>query len=208
MWKVGFAAGLFLVGCGPKAPPAMLPASAEAMEQGTSVVFVRARTACDTSDHITVIDDGGRFVANLTPGTRSAARLQPGTHVFYAWENRDLRWESHPEWNPVGAVRVVVPEGDTKFVAVHVNNARDASVTRCWAYAPVEMHAIASPDASVADTDPLVPRQADGQAMLDEAPVTLQSHVELGRRKLREIDAARERNARRELESAERANRR
>src|SRR5579883_2690291 len=94
---------LLLPACERPLPPAM--ARASAMPQGeagsSQIVFVRPVSPCDAGDYSTIVDAAGHFVGQLAPGTRFAASVAPGPHVFYAWDSIDLRFEGEAEYfNP------------------------------------------------------------------------------------------------------------
>jgi hypothetical protein len=175
----------------------------------SAVVFVRPHTPCDTSDYSIIVDEHGRFVGNLTPGTKMTVPVSPGNHVFYAWGDRDVRFARGPNSNPVTAVRVQLRASETEYVALEVETVDEATVTRCWPYAVVAMHRLDSSGARSEDlhhwldSSKLLAADRDaGQSALDRNPALLQSHLELGQAKLMSLEEASARKARRDAERA------
>lgn len=79
------------------------------------VVFVRPATACDTSDHAVVVDESGKFVANLTGGTAFAADVAPGRHAFFLWPGIDMRTDKVDNFRPVSVIELQ-PASETSSV--------------------------------------------------------------------------------------------
>jgi hypothetical protein len=199
-WLTAFAVAPLALSAGclsPSTPPAMTPvASAQPTPDAGVVVFVRPTDPCDGSDFTTVVDERGRFVANVAPGTSAAVPALPGRRVFYAWSSFDYRDEAHPEFNPVSAARVGVSPGETSYVGLLVRQ-RNSSVTRCGHWILVDLLPVGprSPMWSdlqgwLASTKLHVADAAQGQAALDRNPAMLASEIELGQAKMRIIDAA------------------
>src|SRR5512140_2863654 len=190
-----------LAACGTTVPPAMAPASgaepAPDAAQGT-VVFVRPRSGCDTSDYSVVADDHGQFVANVAPGTQVAVTLAPGPYVFYAWSSRNVRFEKEPNFNPVAATRVQAAAGQTRVVALRVVTREGAASNRCYPYAPVAMRHVAPGEGAgeLASAQRMVSDRAAGQAELDKDAAALKEHLELGAERLRRNEEGRDNPAR------------
>jgi hypothetical protein len=186
-----------LSACGSTLPPAMTPATGAPLTpdatQG-SVVLVRPRSGCDTSDHTVVADEHGRFVANVAPGTHVAMTLAPGSYVFYAWSSRDVRFDKEPNFNPVSATRVQAAAGQTKVVALHVLTREGATSNRCYPYAPVALRHVApaAAEGELAGTQRLVADLAAGQAELDKDPARLKELMAFGERRMQRNEDARE----------------
>ena len=205
--------GFLLSGCAREVPPAMTPsASLLAPPAGqAAVVFVRPLSPCDTSEYSIVVDDHGRFVGNVAPGTQIVVPITPGTHVFYSWSNIDSRSEREPSFNPVMATRVDARGEGPQYVALIVQM-QDSTVTRCNAYSHVSMHRVRPGQRDdtlwsdlqewLRSTQPLVANQPAGQATLNANPALLQTHLELGHAKLRAMDDFHARKARRDAERA------
>jgi hypothetical protein len=201
------AAALSL-GCSHELPPAMAPTAATSQtvpDHEATIVMVRPESRCDTADYSIVVDDRGQFIGNLGPGTQLTVAMSPGTHVFYAWSNRDLRFEAHPEFNPVAAIRVNVAPLQTYHVALIVHEST-ATSRGCNRYAFVDMVPVRANGPYCEDlqgwlksTKPLAADGQAGQAMLAANSAMTQSYLDLGRAKLQQLD---ERRARREVESA------
>jgi hypothetical protein len=184
-------------------PPAMSPVAVlYAPPPGKAeIVLIRPRSACDTSDYTVVVDDTGRFVANVAPGAKVSVHVAPGPSVLYAWSSRDVRSEKEPAFNPVAAIRVQAREDEAQYVKMWVP-IMTATVTRCTRYDLVEMRHASRNE----DFDECQPMQADsiaGQAELDATPHRVRAYLDLGRARLAMDDAARVHAHRRALESAE-----
>jgi hypothetical protein len=185
-----------LLACERSIPPAMSIASPSAAEPApgpSTVVFVRPGSPCDGSDYWVVVDAQGRFVGHLAPGTKVAASVEPGSHVYYAWSSVDLRTVvGTPDFNPVAAVRVGSDPGHTGYVALIVLQ-RNSTVTRCEPYALVNMMAVTAGDRDLgewlAESKLLVADRSRGQALLDSNPAKLRNELALGRAKLDVVDA-------------------
>src|SRR3954468_11860456 len=98
-------AALACGGCSRPNAPAMAPLANREMgpiAPGMArIVFVRPATACDTSDHAVVVDESGKFIANLTGGTAFSADVAPGPHAFFVWPGVDMRTEKVENFRPV-----------------------------------------------------------------------------------------------------------
>ena len=107
-----------LGGCNHPLPPAMTLSTAIAAPApgSASVIFARPKTSCDTTGYTVVVDEQGRFVANVAPGTQVAASVTPGTHAFFGWSNVDQRIGSNPAFNPVAATRVEASPSEPSYV--------------------------------------------------------------------------------------------
>jgi hypothetical protein len=161
---------------------------------GPAVVLVRPASICDTNDYSVVVDEQGHFVANVPPGTRVVVGVSAGTHVFYAWDDVDLLVDREPNFNPVAAVRVTAGEAKTEYVALIVPmNGSDcvSSSGRTW----VEMTVVRPGDDLARElpvwlgaTKEIVADGRMGQAELISHPAHLETYLELGARKLRQIE--------------------
>jgi hypothetical protein len=146
-----------------------------------------------------VVDERGRFIGNVAAGTQIVVPVSPGQHVFYSWSDRDLRFGKLPELNPVAATRVEAVGTETQYVALLVET-RGSVVSRCYPYAFVSMQRVARGDeleAWLQSTQILVPDREAGQLALRANADLLQTHLDLGRRKLALLDEQTARNARR-----------
>jgi hypothetical protein len=183
----------------------MSPAASAAVPSATpTVVFVRPESPCDTSDYSVVVDERGRFIGNVAAGTQVVVPVSPGRHVFYSWSDRDLRFDKLPEFNPVAATRVDAVGTETHYVALLVES-RGSVVSRCYPYAVVSMQPVTPGDELqewLQSTQLLVPNQEAGQLALRSNSALLQTHLELGRAKLDQIDYATAKKARRDAERA------
>jgi hypothetical protein len=177
---------LVLAACGTSLPPAMAPAGATP-DARDSLVFLRPRSACDTGDYTVVVDDAGKFVANVAPGARVGVALPPGPHVLYAWSSRDVRYDKEPTFNPVSATRVQAAEGAARYLELRVLVRSDANKNRCYPYAPVAFHHVPAGAAGemLATTEPMrVADPAAGQADLEGNPERLKEHLAYGAQRL------------------------
>lgn len=191
-----------LGGCNHPLPPAMTLSTAIAAPApgSASVIFARPKTSCDTTGYTVVVDEQGRFVANVAPGTQVAASVTPGTHAFFGWSNVDQRIGSNPAFNPVAATRVEASPSEPSYVLLTISKPG----FNCLDWAIVDLHVA---DLHGSDSDELrdvldhtVPTEANlarGQRSLEARPARLRAYLALGERKLTFLDeaAARERAA-------------
>ena len=84
------------------------------------VVFVRPATACDTSDHAVVVDESGKFIANLTGGTAFAADVAPGRHAFFLWPGIDMRTDKVDNFRPVSVIELQQEPETSSVVRIDV----------------------------------------------------------------------------------------
>ncbi len=84
------------------------------------VVFVRPASACDTSDHAVVVDENGKFIANLSGGTAFAADVAPGRHAFFLWPGMDLRSEKVAGFRPVSVFDLQLQSEASSVVKIDV----------------------------------------------------------------------------------------
>ncbi len=180
------AAVATLVGCTDALPPGTTPAASPAAPgSGDALVnFVRPSSSCDTGEYAIVVDERGRFVANVPTNSQASVRVNPGPHLFFAWSNDDVQVEINRNVNPVAAVSVDAVAGQSHYVAVEV-------ATPCSVRSTFELRAVAGTGGAWADLEgwlakaqPMTTDRAAGQARLDEEPVHLRRHMELGREKL------------------------
>jgi len=173
-------------------PPAMtLAASVPPPAAGSaSVVLVRPSQACDSGDYAVVVDERGRFVGNVGPGTRLAVEVSPGSQIFYAWNHIQWVRRSNPIW-PTGAARLNLTKGQTRYLLLD----------GCTGTTTL-LNVVAQGDALWGDlqdglrsTKPIVADRAAGQALLEQRPAELRRRLEVARRQLVELDTARERDA-------------
>ncbi len=193
---VAVLAPFALTACGASVPPAMAPAAGAATPPDSAqstIVFVRRASGCDTGDYTVVVDEHGRFVANVAPGTQVAVMTAPGSNVFYGWSSRNVRFEKEANFNPVAATRIQTTGLQTKVVALRVI-LRESASNRCYPYAPVAMRQVPAgeSDAELAGTERLVADQAAGQAELDKDPALLKAHLAFGARRVQTNEEARE----------------
>jgi hypothetical protein len=189
-------------GCGIDLPPATTPAAAlpGPAPRGASVVFARPPSVCDSNEYTIVVDERGRFVGNLAPGTRLAYPVTPGRHAFYAWSNFDLRLGINANFNPAAAEHVEAVEGQTYYVAVILNK----SGSYCPPWLPPELKGAdtATDPGDVASwlrsTTPVDVDRVAGQAKLDSKPALLRTYMELGQWKLQRLDEENARTDRRD----------
>jgi hypothetical protein len=196
-----------LGGCERELPPAtalggpVVPTPAPG--QG-AVVCIRPTSACDESDYSVVVDERGRFVGNVDPGTRVDVSVSPGSHAFYSWSSLDLRMEVLTSFNAAAAVRVDVVPSETQFVTLNVIGA-----PHCLPWPIVEMTAARTPGALanakdlLASTKPVIADRVAGQAALDAKPNLLQTNIELARFKLQQLEEAQAHDDRRAAIAAE-----
>jgi hypothetical protein len=199
---LGLAACALSLGCRHELPPATVEAAAlppPAPGEG-SVVFVRPRSSCDESDYTVIVNDQGRFVGNLAPGTLLSVSAAPGVHVFYAWSSLDQRIEKEPNFNPVSAVRVLVNGGGRESQVVGLFSAKphfDCAGSNVFMthlgteFTSSEAHEL------VRQNQPVTADLASGQAALDAHPALLHTYLELGETKLRRNEEMHAREARR-----------
>jgi hypothetical protein len=201
-------ASAVLAGCNHELPPATTIAASLPGPAGNdgSVVFVRPSSPCDTSGYSIVVDEHGRFVGNVDPGTQIAASVAPGPHVFYAWSSLDLRVEAVPAFNTVAAARVEVAPGQTQHVALIVNR----PTYNCLDWAVVDLRVIGQSDAywdelqeALHTAQPVNVDVPAGQATLDAKPALLREYLEMGHTKLVHLEELHAREAQRRAVRAE-----
>jgi len=99
--RLVFLLALGVSGCGRPNAPAMSPRIDQKVSPPASgmaqVIFVRPATGCDTYDHAVVVDEEGKFVANLVGGTANAVQVGAGQHAFFVWPGMDLRRQGAPK---------------------------------------------------------------------------------------------------------------
>jgi len=168
-----------------------------------SVVFVRPESSCDKGDYSIVVDDHGRFVGNVAPGTQVAIPVKPGTHTFYAWSSLDLRVEREPSFNSVAAARVNAVASQTAYVTLTVSRPHFECFD--WAWVEMTTRDLLSTDLQtwIHTTRPVVADRAAGQAALNARPALLQTDLELGQAKLQRLDDLAAREERRQALAAE-----
>jgi hypothetical protein len=187
--------GLFLAtllgGCADALPPGTrpgaLPVSPSAPE--SLITFVRPTSTCDTGEWAVIVDARGRFVANVPTNSQVAYVTRPGIHTFYAWSNDDIQMEINRNLNPVAVVVVEATPGQSQYVAVQVT-------APCSVRSNFEMRTVAGSGPAWQDLEgwlkkaqPMTVDRAVGQALLNEEPIHLARHLELGREKLRLLQA-------------------
>jgi hypothetical protein len=207
LWAASSLAVL-VCGCDHQLPP-MATAAATLPAPGpreASIVFVKPVSPCDTIGYSVVVDEQGHFVGNLTPGTRVAYPVSPGTHVFYGWSSLDLRLDRVPNFNTAAAIRVDAVEGQTEYVALLVFKPG----IDCQTWALIDMYHVKPHDGLWGDlqswlgaTTPLAVDRVAGQAALDAKPAFLQTYLELGQWKLHRLDNEKAHKDRREALRAE-----
>jgi hypothetical protein len=196
---------VLLGGCDAALPPATSPTAALATPGGdqSSVVFIMPNTRCDGLGYYIVADESGNFVGNLAFGTRVAATVSPGMHVFYAWSSLDLRYEVIPSWNASAATRVTLARGETQYVTI-----MPSLYPNCQVWPIMEMTAIKDgrdPDvlSMISNTKPVAADLAAGQSELNAKPALFQTNLELGKWKLRRLEVDEARRERRDAIAAE-----
>jgi len=106
------------------------------------VVFARPSTTCDTSDpvtdHAVVVDEEGKFVANLIGGTANAVEVSPGPHAFFVWSQMtshipDFHQNQRKRYQPVSVLDRRWEAGTSSLVTVNVLRPDGAS-DKCFAY--------------------------------------------------------------------------
>jgi hypothetical protein len=187
---------LLAAGCTHELPPATTPVAALPSpnpSEGT-VLFVRPRHACDSSDYAIVSDDQGHFVGNVAAGTQLASHVSAGPHVFFAWSDRDLRFAKEPNFNPVAATRVEARAGETSYVLVSPRQ-RQGAGSRCYRYSYVTMRHVRRGDDEaetlqdwLRTTQPVVADHAEGQRLLDADPALLRANLDYGRARLARME--------------------
>jgi hypothetical protein len=168
-----------------------------------SVVFVRPESSCDGGDYSIVVDDHGRFVGNVAPGTRVSVPVRPGTHIFYAWSSLDLRVEKEPNFNPVAAVRVNAVPSQTEYVSL--TDSRHHFECNAWMSVEMTPQDVLSSDLAgwLNSSKAVVADRGAGQAALNARPALLQTDLELGQAKLQRLDELHAREERRRALTAE-----
>jgi len=196
---------LGLAGCADDLPAGTVrAASPTAAGPGEVLVtFVRPESSCDTGEYAVVVDEHGRFVANVVAGTNVSYSTTPGPHAFYAWSNVDLHIDKEQSFNPVAAVRVNVEGTEPQYVALEV-------ATPCGARANFDLHQVKRTSAAwaevqgwLASTTPVTVDRKAGQALLEARPAHLRNALEFGMAKLRRSHEADARRARYEATQRE-----
>lgn len=117
---------LVLLGCARSVAPSRSPTPSSTPEDVATIVFVRPASAC-ASNLARIVDEGGRFVGVLAPGTSFAIPVQPmwyaGTApsgaIFYVWPS--LEWHPKPGFidsGPVDFIRVIPRVHGPTYVGV------------------------------------------------------------------------------------------
>jgi hypothetical protein len=182
------------VGCVDALPPGAVLASAPPAAPGpseASVTFVRPESACDTGEYTVIVDDHGRFAADVAAGTQVTVPVVPGAHAFYAWSHVDVHVNIERAYNPVAATRVNAVAGRATYVSLEVESPCRSN------RATFEMHQFAAAAAAdkelehwLGNTRAVTVDRAAGQARLEENPAHLAWRLELGQQRLRRVDEA------------------
>ena len=171
-----------LTGCAEALPPATTPTAGLPPIRGGEalITFVRPSSPCDTGEYAVIVDSQGRFVADVSSGTRVAVPAPAGSHVYYAWSNVNLINARDPDFlGGVTAVRVRTQPSEESFVLVDTPFCQ-------YRFLP-SLHQIASNPAAqrelkgfLEDTEPVQNDPIAGQREVDARPARLRSYLRLG----------------------------
>ena len=127
-----------MAGCTARQTPAMAPRAEQHLPaiapRAAQVVFRRASSPCDSSDHAIVVDETGQFLGTLAPDTAFAVNTTPGRHAYSVWPGMDLRQEKDPSFRPVGVLEASLKPNEHRAVDVAVVLPREGR-GHCQSYA-------------------------------------------------------------------------
>jgi hypothetical protein len=183
------------------APPMSLPGGPlRASDQDLArVVFLWPPTSCDAAGHYTIVDDTGRFLGNITSGTRVSVDVSQGSHTFLAWNPRREADQGTPTAIEVAVMHATVFKGATYYVQVAFGEwGMRGPVTsysrprwglgmhrRCASRDPVLLAATSGPQLELwmQRLEAYEPDLGQGQRWLDQDPATTQEHIEIANRR-------------------------
>jgi hypothetical protein len=153
------------------------------------LVVMRDSNPCDGGDPFRVVDDGGRFLGELTPHSKFAIRLPAGHHALFAWQPfGDLPTDLYPNANQVGALEGDFEAGKTYTAEVSVNNPTHAVRKTCFGYLFLSIHFVdpSSPTVSeeLSNAEPFTPDFVAGTAAVEKDRANVSAHIAMGMRKL------------------------
>jgi hypothetical protein len=171
-----------LTGCEEALPPATTPAAGlPAIRGGEALItFVRPPSPCDTGEYAVIVDSQGRFVADVSSGTRVAVPAPAGSHVYYAWSNVNLMNARDPDFlGGVTALRVRTQPSEESFVLVDTPACQ-------YRFLP-SLHQIGNTPSwqrelkgFLDDTKPVQNDPVAGQREVDARPARLRAYLRLG----------------------------
>lgn len=177
---------LLLSGCTSVIPPAARAQDSadRPLAAGMArVVLLRPDSACDSSVYPVVVDENGHFVAEMAQNSRMTIDMPAGDHMLVAWPSVDARVEKYPDVDPVGAARLHLKEGETRYIEAFIpthTTARRGGIT-CWHITTFALRRLRTDDSDLADwlatTRPITMDRATGEAEIAQDPQSVQTHV-------------------------------